>query len=244
MTQNNATPPRASGKRRTVILIIGLSLAAMFLTSFLYRTMKQNLIVEHRAAPQAGSGAGPQTQGEGMPPAMQEAMQKEIGKLMLKMQENPDDVETLVELASYFMNMQSWDKAQVFLNNAVVLKPADPEILYRLGICSFQLEQPAEAAGYFEQIAALEPTHAHALFNLGVLYRHYLDRPEEAEEIFKELAALPDAPQELVDAARKELATGHAAPEAAEQEETPPADPATEAGAQEAVQPGEAAADN
>lgn len=244
MTQNNATPPQASGKRRTVILIIGLALVAMFLTSFLYRTMKPNLLVERRAAPQTGNGADTQAQGEGMPPAMQEAMQKEIGKLMLKMQENPDDVETLVELASYFMNMQSWDKAQVFLNNAVVLKPADTEILYRLGICSFQLEQPAEAAGYFEQIVALEPEHAHALYNLGVLYKHYLDKPDEAKKLFTDLVAIADAPQDLLDAGQKELAAGHAAAEAARQEETPPADTAPEAGAREAVQPGEAATDN
>jgi tetratricopeptide (TPR) repeat protein len=248
MTQNNATPSQTSGKRKTVILIIGLTLAVMFLTSFLYRTMKPDLLVERRAAPQTETSAGTQGQGEGMPqdmpPAMQEAMQQEIGKLMRKMQENPEDVATLLELANYFMNMQSWDKAQVFLNNAVVLKPADIEILYRLGICSFQLEQPAEAAGYFEQIVALEPEHAHALYNLGVLYKHYLDKPDEAKKLFTDLVAIADAPQDLLDAGQKELATGHAAAEAAREDETPPGDTAPEAGAGETVQPGEGTTDN
>ena len=229
MTRNNAADKPASPKRRVILVIMGCSLALMLLISFVYRTMNPNMVMqrqadhEHGAAEQQAQAGEemPTADGKGMPPAMNQALQKEIGKLMKKMQENPKDVATLLELANHFMSMQAWDKAQIFLGNAVVEEPANLEALYRLGICEFQLGKPKEAADYFEQLIALEPHHAHTLYNLGVLKKHYLNKPEEAKKHFEAVSQLEGVDPEMKKAAEQELKNEHTqsenAPKAEEQ---------------------------
>lgn len=201
-TEHGAASPR----RRPVIALVGLALVLIFLVSFIYRTQNQGLQVQRRTqqqAPQsAQQGAGGQN---GMPEGMQQAMMSEIGKLMGKLQENPNDINLLLRLSEHFMTIQEWENAEAFLSRAMVAEPANQEVLYKLGIVNFEQQRIEDAAGYFEQILALDPQHGPAKLNLGILYKHYLDKPDQARQYFQAVLNMEDVPQNMKEAAQQEL---------------------------------------
>jgi len=206
--QTETTQQPASSRRRPVIALTVLVLVAMFLVSFIYRTQNQGMQVQRRPQ-QAAQGADHGDSQSGIPAAMEQAMMGEIGTMMEKLQENPDDVELLLQLSERFMTLESWDKAEVFLTRAMIAQPGNLDALYKLGIVNFELQRPKDAAGYFEQIIALDPSHGHAQLNLGILYKHYLDKPEQARERFEAVLQIEGMPEEMLDVAKKELGSGH-----------------------------------
>lgn len=220
-TAQHATPAAdtgqaepASPRRRPVIFLVGFALLAMFLLSFIYRSQNQSLQVQRSAPRQEARSAEAGDSGQGgVPAAMESAMMAEIGKLMQQMRENPDDVGLLLQIADHFMTLQSWEQAETFLTRAMIAEPANLETLYKLGIVSFQMQRPEDAAGFFQQITELDPSHAHAQLNLGLLYKHFLNKPELATEYFRAVLELPDVPQEIREAAQKELNGEEQAPE-------------------------------
>ncbi len=193
----------ATARRKVVIAIVGCTLAAIFLVSFIYRTQHQSLQVQRRpqTASHGDSGAN------AMPPGMgaDSQMMNDIGKLMEQMRDKPDDFDLLMQLADRFITMQAWDKAELFLTRAMVAAPSNPDVLYKLGIAAFQQNKAEDAAGYFEEIVNQHPDHAHAQLNLGILYKHYLNKPEQAVARFQAVLGIADAPQALVEEAEKEL---------------------------------------
>ena len=54
---------------------------------------------------------------------------------------------------------------------------------------------------------ALEPENPEARFNLGILYKHYLNKADEADKLFTAVRDAKDTPQDLRDMASKELGT-------------------------------------
>lgn len=214
MTKNNKTKDEAaenapaSSRRKLVLGAVFFGLALMFLVSFIYRSQNQGLQV-HRQAPEHGDAPQANAGQQGMPPQMNDAMMGDIGKLMQRMQETPDDVNLLLELADKFMVMKSWERAEMFLNRAMVIEPSNPFVLYNLGIAAFQQDRPEDASQYFEQLIAVDPNHAHAHFNLGMLYSHFLNKPEKGKAEFEKVLELPNVPEDLRHGAAEELGRPH-----------------------------------
>ena len=181
---NGATPGAigpAGGK--VLALLVAASLVVMFLSSLFYRMENPSRIVAPREQPRQAMG------GDG-PAAMSEADMEAVRGLMQRLAENPDDPEAQLELARRFLAMNAWDRAASFAQNAVNLMPANPEALNLYGVALFRMERYAESAAILEQLVAVAPGNFMALFNLGVIYKHYLDNPAEGEERLRRALAI------------------------------------------------------
>lgn len=179
--------------RRLVLLAVCVGLAAMLCASFLYRLANPSLVQQ---------GRSPAVQEEGEHAGEAEV----VSALMQKVQQNPTDADALLALGQHFLDHQDWPRAESFLARAVVAAPADPQSRYMLGIAQYQQQAFARAAETFERLLEVDPQPA-ARFNLGILYRHYLEAEAKGAAQLKAVLDDPKAPEELKAQVRKELET-------------------------------------
>lgn len=193
----------SSGASSGVKLVVGFvaaGLVAMFLWSFAYRVDNPSLVQAPRQARSAQADDHDHEQQQG-----DEAGMKMIATLMQRLQENPEDVDTLAILGEQFMRMGQWDRATQLLERALAVAPANVEVLSMLGICDFNREKYRESAAKFETILELAPQNVMARYNLGVLYGHFLDDKAKAREFFQAVVDAPDVDEQTRQQARDEV---------------------------------------
>ncbi|WP_319583735.1 tetratricopeptide repeat protein [uncultured Pseudodesulfovibrio sp.] len=197
------TDSRVLFGRKAVILAVFVSLAAMFVTSFVYRLENPNLFVkakQQQSFSQAGEGGAP----EGMGGAMNGAMSR-VREFMDRVKEHPDDVEALVGLGNSFLMMRAWDRALEPLEKARALAPQDVTVLKAVGIAYFNKGDYAKATECYQGVLQLDPNDTLALFNLGVIYKHYSQKTDEAGTYFEKVLELEKEDAEMIKLAREEL---------------------------------------
>ena len=190
----NASAPNASG--RMVLAFVAFLLLVLFIGSFVYRMERPSLEVHQKKS----QGA--------MPGAMQEAMNgpmKEVMELMQKLQENPDDPGLQLAMAERFMAMGSFERAKVFLDKVVKVRPDDPDVQNALGVTRYNLKDIDGARAAFEGMLTRDPSDYRARFNLGLLYKYALKQPEKAAEALAAVIASPKTDPETRRTAEKEL---------------------------------------
>lgn len=197
MQTNNAFPQAARSRTLMVLLAcVGLILFA----AVAYRVENPS-IVQHEKPQEMPGGMGQSGDMGQMGGDM-----SGIASMMQKLKDNPDDVEVMRALGMSFMEMRAWDKSMSFWDMLLAKNPSDVMALNQKGFCLFELEKHAEAAELFERMLGIEPNNFHAHFNLGIIYKHYLQQPDKAVGHFQAVVdAAPDDP-ELVDSAKRELA--------------------------------------
>jgi tetratricopeptide (TPR) repeat protein len=215
MTMNNPESQAGVGRKSVIFMLVG-GLVAIFLTAFAYRIQNPSIVVstvpqdaQHGNVDQGGGqGAAPQGQ---MPPAsggMGQGMggdMADIRRLMMDLREKPGDTETLKNLGEAFLRRGAYQDALGFLEQAVIADPSDPQAYMLLGMTKFGLDQYAEAAQYFEGMLKIQPDSPDAGFNLGMLYKHFLAKPQVAEGHFQAVLDSQKASEDLKAKAAKEL---------------------------------------
>jgi tetratricopeptide (TPR) repeat protein len=191
METNNAFPQVA--RRRSTLFLLAC-LGAMLFAAVVYRVENPTIVKfeERREMPGGGS---------------MEKMGDMAGvsSMMKRLQDNPDDMEAMRSLGMSFMEMQAWDKALTFWNMVLERHADDVMALNQKGFCLFELEQYPEAAALFDRMLAIEKENFHAHYNLGIIYKYYLEQPDKAAVHFQAVIdASPDDPA-LVSNARREL---------------------------------------
>lgn len=179
--------------RRLVILVAAAGLTVIFATSFWYRMEHPSLRVEMRSERQAPPGMG---QGQDM---------GRIQDLMAKLQSDPNDLPTTLELAEAFLSMRAYDRAEAFLNRARAIKPDEPAILRGMGMIHFERKEYDLAAKDFETLLAREADDAVTRYNLGIVLKYYLNRPDEAARHFQAVRDNAKADSGLRQEAAQEL---------------------------------------
>lgn len=177
--------------RKIVLSLMGIMIIVIFAASLFYRVGNPSLV---RVAEQA--------------PARQEMAQaggQMISDLMVKLKSNPEDFETVMDIARAFMAMRAWEKALPFLQKAREKRPEDAEVLQHLGLVLFQAEHYAEAEEVFEHLLEMNPEDGAVNYNLGILRKYYLDKKALAKKNFKAALNASDVDSEVKDMARKEL---------------------------------------
>ncbi|GAB6176056.1 hypothetical protein JCM16814_09470 [Desulfobaculum senezii] len=183
------------GGRQVLLLLMAVGLVALFAGSLVYRAKHPSLTqhVEHTGSQQGGGQA------------MSGASMEMIKALMAKLEENPKDVHVLHTLGEQFMRMKAWDRAKALLERGLSVEPANKQILRLLGLTEFNMEHYAEAAEKFETVVALEPGDYISHYNLGIVYAHFLEKPEKAREHFEAVANGEGVPDESRKEAQEQL---------------------------------------
>jgi tetratricopeptide (TPR) repeat protein len=197
MQTNNAFPQAA--RRRTLMVLLAC-LGLILFAAVAYRVENPS-IVQQEARQEMPGGTGQMGGGMGQMGGDMSG----IASMMQKLKDNPDDVEAMRALGMSFMDMRAWDKSMSFWDMLLAKNPNDVMALNQKGFCLFELEKHAAAAELFERMLGIEPNNFHAHFNLGIIYKHYLQQPDKAVGHFQAVVdAAPDDP-ELVDNAKREL---------------------------------------
>jgi tetratricopeptide (TPR) repeat protein len=83
---------------------------------------------------------------------------------------NPKDFTAQIRAAAIFFQLGSMDKAELYLNRALALKPDDPDALTGMGQTKYETGDYTAAATYFEKVLAQNPADADLRTDLANTY--------------------------------------------------------------------------
>ncbi len=106
-------------------------------------------------------------------------MQKELLDFRKKLRSAPDEVETLWDLASTYMESARYADAVVVLQQLLGRRPTDVNAMLACGTCYRKLDLLEPAASEFERATRADPENALARSNLGRIY-DLMGRNEDA----------------------------------------------------------------
>ncbi|HWR04880.1 MAG TPA: tetratricopeptide repeat protein [Humidesulfovibrio sp.] len=198
----NKNAPLGGGQKIILVALLG-AILAMFVGSFLYRMQGKGLVVEVR---QERGGMGEAMGGKGGPMGMMGVDMDQLREQMRKMQENPNDVKNLLELSNTFMMMQAWDKALEFVTMAAKAAPDDLNVHRAMGMVRFERKEYPEAKKSFDVVLKKEPDDVLAHYNMGILLKHYMQKPAEGDAHFRRVVQLNPKDQDVLKGAQEELA--------------------------------------
>jgi tetratricopeptide (TPR) repeat protein len=150
---------------------------------------------------QAGTGRMPDA---ALPPDLMQEQADEMAALMRTLRDNPNDADNLYRIAEIFVRAGDQARAEIFLNRAVLSRPADVRARFMLGNVLFKQNKIREAAAVYEELLKTSED-AETLYNLAVLHKYHLNDKAGAEALLRRLLTLSDAPPETLEKARKEL---------------------------------------
>ena len=175
--------------QKSVAFLAIVCLAVIFLSSLWSRVQNPSITVETRTASSTE----------------EQAVMAQVSVLMAEVEKNPENVQALAELAHAFMLMQAWERSYAFWKRILVLEPENKLALNQAGFTLFQQERYSEAVDYFKALLKLDEESYRSLFNLGIIYKYYLDDQEKAEANFQRILDIgPEDPQ-LLERVRREL---------------------------------------
>ncbi|WP_291320930.1 tetratricopeptide repeat protein [Desulfonatronospira sp.] len=178
-----------SAMQRTVVVFALLGLAVIFLSSIWYRIQSPSLVVETHAR------------------QADQQMMARIAGLMQEVQENPENLHAILDLAGFFMQNEEWDRAYSFWNRALELDPDHQLALNQAGFTLFRMGEHARARDKFKRLLEINPENHQGHYNLAIIYKYYLDDQEMAREHFQTILKLDPDNQELLERVRQELET-------------------------------------
>ncbi len=194
-------PGRQSPLAKGLVLLIGIGVLAMFVTSVLYRMEHPSRQLAARPQAPAGGQGGM----AGMMGGMGGEDMNALRALMQQMSENPNDIGIQIELAKRFAGLGAWERSLMFAQNAVNLQPSNAEALNLFGLSLFRLERYKEAESAYQQLASVDSKSVMAQYNLGVIYKHFLNDPKKGEDHFRKALALKPEDVRVQEMIRAEL---------------------------------------
>lgn len=218
-----ATKPTSLGAK-PVLLVLAVGLVGMLLATAVWRLTHPSLTVQNQRSHgemQAPAGMAEGMPAGSMPPAGADgaapgmggmAGMGELGKLMQRVAADPKDVEALTGIAERLLMFNAPDKAMVFVDRALAVKPTDPHLMDLKAVALAGLGQDQEAVDYLKAALAQDPGNGQARFHLGMLLKYALGQPAEGDKEFKAVIADPKTDPELRNAAEVQLKAPAPAP--------------------------------
>ncbi|HEY0408409.1 MAG TPA: tetratricopeptide repeat protein [Pyrinomonadaceae bacterium] len=134
-----------------------------------------------RSAPDAAGPLDPQQQAGPLPPGHPSvgnandrsggaASSPQTQNAMDAADRNPRDFEAQMTAAATFYQAEAYDRAVVYLERALKLKPADTDALTAMGDTRYDLGDYAEAAKYYERSLQQKPDDINVQTDLGNTY--------------------------------------------------------------------------
>lgn len=205
MTDTTAKPSNLA--KALVMGAVALGVIAIFGSSMFYRFENPELQKQMRQQAPAGMG-GQASSGEGgMPSGMMDmdGVREMLDGLEKRIEENPKDLDALMQAANIYMMRQDKETALDYLGKARELGGDDPQTLMQLSRLFFDLGEFEMAKGTIETILKNDPNDMFAHFNLGVILKYRLDNKVAAEEHFRIVVESEHGFEDLRTEAKKEL---------------------------------------
>jgi len=119
----------------------------------------------------------------------------EVQKLQDRIKKDPKDFEALVSLGNIDFDQKNFAEAADYYKAALAIHD-DLDVRTDLGTMLFYSNHYDEAMNELNKVLAIKPTHAQALFNLGVVYLHGKNDSRMALQTWQKLVDTnPDFPQ-------------------------------------------------
>ncbi|HKQ99839.1 MAG TPA: tetratricopeptide repeat protein [Pyrinomonadaceae bacterium] len=142
----------------------------------------------HPNVNEGGAGANPAATSAQAQAAMDEA------------DRNPQDFTAQIRAAAIFYQLESLDKAELYLKRSLAIRPDDPDALTGMAHTKYDIGDFPGAASYYEKVLAQRPSDADLRTDLGSTYsrRTPPDYERAIAEFRKALAVDPAHEQALV----------------------------------------------
>jgi Tfp pilus assembly protein PilF len=126
--------------------------------------------------------------GPGQQPAVN--YQQNIKLLEGMVTADPNNRNAWVELGHNYFDSQQPIKAIEAYDKALVLDPADPDVITNQGVMFRSLGWYDRAIDNFTRANEMKPTHPQSLYNLGIVYRYDLQDFAKAKEVWSRYIAM------------------------------------------------------
>lgn len=175
--------------RRIVLTALALGLGAMFALSMAWRMGDHPLIRQKAPSAVSQSSSGNDGSRSMMEQAAASPQAQSIMSLMQKMKDNPNDVDTLLELATLFAEQGNTEGARDMVERAVVAAPSDHRPPYLMGVLLSREGRWEEAAEQLERSVKLGDDAA-TRYSLAVIYRYHLNQEDKARANYETAARI------------------------------------------------------
>lgn len=124
-------------------------------------------------------------------------MMGKVNELKRKLQDAPQDIDALTQLAYLYHDVSMPDQAVGYYERAVAIRPDDPDLLTDLGACYRALGQFDRALDRFARAHRVDPQHWQSLFNTALVAAFDVGRIDLAMDALRSLDALDPRPPEM-----------------------------------------------
>lgn len=177
-----------NSSRRIVLGALGLGIVVMFALSIAWR-MGDHPLIRQRAA-QTSAAEAPRSM---MEQGAESPQGQAVMSLMQKMKDNPNDVDTLLEIARIFAEQGDNEGAKSMAERALVAAPSDARPPYIMGVLLSREGSWDEAAKQLERSISLKDDAA-TRYSLAVIYRYHLKQENKARENYEIAARICEDP--------------------------------------------------
>ena len=177
-----------NSSRRIVLGALGLGIVVMFALSIAWR-MGDHTLIRQRAA-QTSAAEAPRSM---MEQGAESPQGQAVMSLMQKMKDNPNDVDTLLEIARIFAEQGDNEGAKSMAERALVAAPSDARPPYIMGVLLSREGAWDEAAKQLERSISLKDDAA-TRYSLAVIYRYHLKQENKARENYEIAARICEDP--------------------------------------------------
>lgn len=177
-----------NSSRRIVLGALGLGIVVMFALSIAWR-MGDHPLIRQRAA-QTSAAEAPRSM---MEQGAESPQGQAVMSLMQKMKDNPNDVDTLLEIARIFAEQGDNEGAKSMAERALVAAPSDARPPYIMGVLLSREGAWDEAAKQLERSISLKDDAA-TRYSLAVIYRYHLKQENKARENYEIAARICEDP--------------------------------------------------
>ncbi len=128
-------------------------------------------------------------------PALDE---KIVKQLQARIGSAPEAVEPLVDLGNYLFDKMRYQDALHYYLHALEKNEKLPDVWVDAGVAAYNLHNLQAAERYFSEALNINPLHAKALYNLGIVYYNINEKEKVAEvwgKLVKERPETPEAQQ-------------------------------------------------
>lgn len=108
-----------------------------------------------------------------------------VQALKERLEKNPKDVEALAMLGNAYMIIRDFDKAGELYERLVAINVKELDGRTNLALIRVQQKRYEDAANLLKENLEYSPNNGPSIFNLGVIYLDYLNRPQDASALWE-----------------------------------------------------------